>query len=44
MNEKEKLYSPEEILQAMSSVLMKEGQIYMDLVLMELDQLTHSND
>ena len=33
---KEEMYTPEEILQAMSAVLMKEGQIYIDLVLIEL--------
>lgn len=37
--EREKeLYRPEDILQAMSSVLMREGKIYMDLVLIELKQ------
>ena len=33
------LYSPEQILQAMSNVLMREGKVYLDLVLLELKRL-----
>lgn len=40
---KKELYTPEEILQAMTAILMKEGKIYMDLVLMELKKSKDPN-
>ena len=36
---KKELYSEEEIMQAMLNVLLREGKVYLDLVLLELKKL-----